>query len=134
MPEFFPDHVPTDVDEFTAGYLGAAEWLLPEPQPDDQCKQTPRDKIRGWTRKSIAKAKRDCASFQAEHAADLAEFCEATGRGMDLAGYCFWLNRNGHGAGFWDRDAGACGDILSVASRRCGECGVDAYRGWIHLS
>lgn len=126
MPEFFPEHVPTGVDEFTVGYLGAAEWLIDE--------TVNRSKLRGWTRKSIDKAKRDCAKFQMDNESDLAEFCEATGRGMDLAGYCFWLDRNGHGAGFWDQDAGESGDRLSAASDTFGECNVDVYRGWMDLS
>ena len=34
----------------------------------------------------------------------------------------FWLTRNGHGAGFWDRGLGEIGDILTKASKTFGEC------------
>ena len=133
MPQFYPEHTPHDLDDFTSGYLDAAEWLLPEPSDDDSGTITPRDKIRGWTRKAIAHAKRDCAAFQAANAADIAAFCEITGRGESSAGHDFWLTRNGHGAGFWDRDAGDVGERLSKASRACGGCDADPHRGWIYL-
>jgi hypothetical protein len=44
-----------------------------------------------------------------------------------LAGYCFWLNRNGHGTGFWDRDMGDIGEGLSRQSQSYGPC--DLYVG-----
>lgn len=37
-------------------------------------------------------------------------------------GHDFWLTRNGHGAGFWDRGLGARGETLSDLSRPYGEC------------
>lgn len=133
MPEFFPDHVPSDVDEFTAGYLGAAEWLLSENDGTNQNHYTPRDKIRGWTRKAIREAKADCADFQKANEADLAAFCETIGRDMESAGHDFWLTRNGHGAGFWGRGAGDVGDKLSDAAHVYGECNAEPYRGWIYF-
>lgn len=45
----------------------------------------------------------DCERFQRENAALLAEACERDGYNMERAGHDFWLTRNGHGAGFWDR-------------------------------
>lgn len=33
------------------------------------------------------------------------------------AGHDFWLTRNGHGAGFWDRGLGVLGEALSNACR-----------------
>jgi len=34
-----------------------------------------------------------------------------------LIGHNFWLTRNGHGTGFWDRDLGAIGDELTDACK-----------------
>ena len=53
----------------------------------------------------------ECRDFYSENAADLAD--------MDpgQAGHDFWLTRNGHGAGFWDRGLGELGDRLSEAAR-----------------
>ena len=41
----------------------------------------------------------------------------------------FWLNRNGHGTGFWDKEEryGAAAEVLSVIAKRAGE--VDVYVG-----
>lgn len=52
------------------------------------------------------------ARFQAEHLA-----------GIDpgQAGHDFWLTRNGHGAGFWDRGLGDVGNQLTDACRPYGE-------------
>lgn len=52
----------------------------------------------------------------------------------DEAGHDFWLTRNHHGAGFWDRDLGAVGAKLTQLSHMFGSC--DPYvgdDGLIHL-
>lgn len=43
--------------------------------------------------------------------------------GETSAGYDFWLTRNGHGTGFWDRGLGEVGEALSKACKPYG--GVD---------
>lgn len=64
----------------------------------------------------------DCTAFQTEHA----ELLSACGLTMERAGHNFWLNRNGHGAGFWDEgrhgEEGKACDSLSDASKAEGEC------------
>lgn len=45
----------------------------------------------------------------------------------EMAGHDFWLTRNGHGAGFWDRGLGIVGEQLSNAARVYGS--VDLYVG-----
>jgi hypothetical protein len=42
-------------------------------------------------------------------------------------GFDFWLTRNGHGAGFWDRGLGALGDRLTELAKAAGES--DLYVG-----
>ena len=37
------------------------------------------------------------------------------------AGHDFWLTRNGHGAGFWDGDWPAYGDMFTAISKGYGE-------------
>ena len=100
MPEFYPEHVPSNLDEFTAGYLGAAEWLLDE--------DVDRDKLKGWTRRAVTQARNECRDFMRANAADLERYEEATGRDMSSAGHDFYLTRNGHGAGYWDRGDDPC--------------------------
>lgn len=43
------------------------------------------------------------------------------------AGHDFWLTRNGHGAGFWDRGLGELGDLLTKAAETFKQC--DPYIG-----
>lgn len=45
----------------------------------------------------------------------------------DQIGRDFWLTRNGHGVGFWDRGFGELGEKLSNVAKYFGEC--YAYRG-----
>lgn len=41
--------------------------------------------------------------------------------GLHQIGTDFWLNRNGHGSGFWDEGWGTLGDQLSDAAHEFGE-------------
>ena len=121
MLQFIAEHTPRGLDDFTAAYLEAAEWLLDE--------ETDRAALTGWAPGAVDRAKADCARFQVENAALL----DAAWRLSDLdyddvrAGHDFWLTRNLHGCGFWDRDLGEVGDQLTLAAHCFGEC--DAYAG-----
>jgi hypothetical protein len=65
----------------------------------------------------------DLEAFIEAEAADIA----ASGLTAQQVGHDFWLTRNGHGAGFWDRGLGEIGDRLSEAAKVYG--GVDLYIG-----
>lgn len=39
-------------------------------------------------------------------------------------GHDFWLTRNGHGAGFWDRGYGELGDFLATWAKTFGEANL----------
>lgn len=67
-----------------------------------------------------------CELFELCHAADL-DAAEDAGRDREHLGHDFWLSRNGHGTGFWDRGLGAVGDRLHDAAQACGS--RDLYRG-----
>lgn len=103
---------------FFAGYLATALWSSTDEggesldalySPDDLSEKT-REKQRA-----------ECLDFVTANAADL------TGIKPTEAGHLFWLNRNGHGAGFWDRGLGERGDRLSDAAKVYGA--VDLYLG-----
>ncbi|GGU45795.1 hypothetical protein [Lentzea flava] len=48
-------------------------------------------------------------------------------------GHDFWLSRNGHGTGFWDRGNGAIGDRLHAAAKVYGSVHLWADdNGWVH--
>jgi hypothetical protein len=68
-----------------------------------------------------AAMREECALFIEDNAVDL------TGIDAGQVGHDFWLTRNGHGAGFWDRGLGDVGARLTDACRPWG--GVDLYVG-----
>lgn len=123
MPEFIPEHTPVGLDDFTEGYMIAAEWLL----PDDGPKPT-----RGWTKAAVRQAVAECTDFQRDNEADLARYAETTGRDMASAGSDFSLTRNHHGAGFWDRGDDPCLRRLTDAAHVYGTRDGYVHRGWIN--
>jgi NAD/NADP transhydrogenase alpha subunit len=64
----------------------------------------------------------DCQQFQADNAELLAQVGTIKQHGHD-----FWLTRNGHGAGFWDRGYGEIGRKLTDAAHAWGSS--DIYIG-----
>jgi hypothetical protein len=123
-----------DLDEFTRGYIDCALWS----SNDESTEQggEPFDANYGpedLTSEAIATMAEDCRTFQ-ETYADL--LSQADSRfGSSGHGHDFWLTRNGHGAGFWDRGYGVIGDQLSEASKAYGS--ADLYLGddeRIHIS
>ena len=59
----------------------------------------------------------DCRQFQDDNRADL----DACGLSVERQGHDFWLNRNGHGSGFWDEGSDPVFRRLSDASKVWGE-------------
>lgn len=58
-------------------------------------------------------AKNTCTAFYNKHRALLEEAINAEGYSIEQAGSDFWLTRNGHGTGFWDRGLGTVGEALT---------------------
>jgi hypothetical protein len=116
-----------DLDEFTASYIECMLWSSND--ESDESGGEPLDKnysIDDIAPEALEKIAADCERFQREHAALLAEADYKGARSREwskeeLAGHDFWLTRNGHGCGFWDRDLGAVGDQLTEAAEKFGE-------------
>lgn len=87
--------VRANLDAFTFAYIEAMMWTLTD-EDGGSCDHLGLHDI---SAEAIDKAKADCAGFQ-RTAARLLE-----GTDPAQAGHDFWLTRNGHGTGFWDRDA-----------------------------
>jgi hypothetical protein len=140
MPEFIPNHIPTELDAFTCGYLECAEWLacVMSDRPDMSLTDEERNRCRGFTKKAIASAKRECKDFQDSNAGLLFIYYEKLGFNESQAGHDFWLTRNRHGSGFWDRDysdkARNILNALTDASRGYGGSECEYYRGYLHLT
>ena len=67
---------------------------------------------------ALGKMTADCSAFIDANKADL-ENLDASQCGHD-----FWLTRNGHGCGFWDRGLEELGERLTKACKRFKECNL----------
>lgn len=81
---------------------------------------------------SLLSMARECRDFMQANADDLLLYWEELPTRsefgtMERAGHDFWLTKNGHGAGFWDRGLGDLGKRLSDASKAYGS--TDLYLG-----
>ena len=114
-----------DLDEFTLAYIEAALWASND--DSDESGGQPLDAnytIDDIDPDTLAEMAADCRAFQEENAADLAQYDHPEWTPAELGGHDFYLTRNGHGCGFWDRDD--ClpkeeGERLTAASERWGE-------------
>jgi hypothetical protein len=120
-----------NLDDFTRGYIRAALWSTND--ESDESGGVPLDENYGpedLTVEALDKMIQDCDKFQQENSELLAQAGEPARNGHD-----FWLTRNGHGAGFWDRGyPEAIGEALSDAARKAGEVDLYVSRGKIHQS
>jgi hypothetical protein len=109
----------TDISDVELGYIDAALWSSThdDGEPLDVMGV---EAIHPDTRK---KMRAEVADFVLKNRALLM----ASGLQDAQIGHDFWLTRNRHGAGFWDRGLGAIGGLLTDACRDFGE--VDLYVG-----
>ncbi len=132
------------LDEFTTAYIDCMLWSTMDDSDDSGGE--PLGKNHGiddidddGLRDIIA----DCTAFQKEHISDIeGHYQLSIKRNADqwsdtqMAGYDFWLTRNGHGAGFWDGDwEEEAGQYMTETSEKMGE--VFTYvgdNGKIYLS
>lgn len=103
---------------FFNAYITAALWSSVDDNGD------PLDA--NYTGESIApvtveKMRADCQKFLTENY-DLLSQVYKMADDYSSAGHDFWLTRNGHGAGFWDRGFGYIGDALTDRSTEFKEC------------
>lgn len=116
LDEFLEDK---ELDEFTAAYIEAAYWT----DTGDTDQPTGEEEL---SAEDLATIIEECKEFQEANKAILESLYEEDGDhikaiyGAEQAGHDFWLTRNGHGAGFWDRGLGKRGDQLSEAAQDCG--------------
>jgi hypothetical protein len=119
-----PSTALSTLDRFTRAYLVCALWS----STDDDGNPLDADyALSDLSPQIVAQAIEDCADFQSENAADLDLFYGEYGYDLEQAGYDFWLTRNHHGAGFWDRGAGEVGQRLTAAAHAYGS--LDLYIG-----
>jgi hypothetical protein len=121
------------LDKFTRAYLGCALWASND--ESDESGGEPLDKnygVEDFAPEALDRAIADCKAFQEANADDIynaAYYGAGSGEWSndERAGHDFWLTRNGHGTGFWDRGLGEIGERLDKAARAFRTC--DAYLG-----
>jgi len=110
----------TALEQTFQAYVTCALWS----SNDDN--DSPLDDFASIDSLSVATAAQmleDCKDFLDANAALLDE----SGLSASQTGYDFWLTRNRHGAGFWDRGLGKVGDRLTDVAKAYGI--VDIYIG-----
>ena len=103
-------------DMFVNAYLECALWSTNAEDGTPLDSECETDDIAA---EALASMRADCDAFVAANAADVSRVAND-----DRAGHDFWLTRNGHGAGFWDRGLGELGERLTKASKAFGECSL----------
>jgi len=108
------------LDPFTEAYITAALWSSMGDDGEPLDSQYGVDDLADET---LMKMVHDCQEFQKTYA----HLYQEVGMDDEQAGHDFWLTREGHGAGFWDRNLGQIGDELNKAAKSYG--GFDLYVG-----
>lgn len=105
------------IDRFTRAYLEAALWTS-DPNPGSgQWFEHDDWTIANIDPAAIQEAIDDCIDFREANSADLDEVSDTYHVDDTQHGHDFFLSRNGHGAGFFDRGYGDLGDRLQEAAR-----------------
>lgn len=105
-------------EDFIAAYITAALWSSTDQDGEPLDNSYAEEHIAPET---LAKIRADCMEFMIEAGDNL------VGISAESAGHDFWLTRNRHGTGFWDRGYGPLGIKLTNIAQSYGE--VDLYVG-----
>lgn len=127
------------MDKFTRAYIDAMLWSSNDDEGEPLDKNYTIDDL---SKDCLAKCVEDCERFQKENAEDIATIphrytSNDNWSGDEQAGHDFWLTRNRHGVGYWDREyltqavkdrltknAQAYGEVYTYVSHD-GEVGID---------
>lgn len=117
-------------ETFLASYIAAMLWSSTGTDQNGE----ELESLEGFelSTEAYRHAREDCELFLIAGKylmAELPDFYGACVKGgaYAYAGHDFWLTRNGHGAGFWDRGLEDIGDRLTELSKTFGE--LDPYIG-----
>jgi hypothetical protein len=130
-----------DFEAFVRGYVVAALWSSGGPDEEPHACENLSDifSVDDISPECMESMRKDCLGFVQANLSDLMAYVQAClegdrigydgtdGEPEDWAGHDYWLTRNGHGAGFWDRGLGPLGERLSKAAEVYGS--VDLYPG-----
>lgn len=112
--------------EFVDAYLQAALWASMD---DGGRPLDAQYTVDDFSKEAIDKSIKESNDFILSNRKDLESVGDESwiaAVGVTRHGHDFWLTRNGHGAGFWDRGYGAIGKRLTDAAHAYGEASVYA--------
>ncbi len=110
------------LNPFQRAYLECALWSSVDFEENGNEPLDSNYDITDIAPETLVKMLADCDAFETDNSELLEQAGDRYQNGHD-----FWLTRNGHGAGFWDRGYGAIGNKLSEACKAYGSC--DIYPG-----
>lgn len=102
------------INNFINGYISCMKWSTPGETPDGE----ELIDLTGFTvsEEALQTITEDCEKFVNSYK-DLLSQVYTNPTEYQNAGHDFWLTRNGHGAGFWDRGFGVLGDALTARAQ-----------------
>ena len=108
-----------ELNDFAMDYIVCALWSSSD---DDGIPLDSNFDITDLNELSLKEMVADCNRFETENSDLLNDTPDDYDMGQ--AGHDFWLTRNGHGAGFWDRDLLEIGDKLTEKAHSFGESNI----------
>lgn len=148
MPEFqlnadrYGKHAYYKLDDFAKGYVEAMFFTNGDIGGDNETLLNDLG-VEKLTRKAVKNIAAVCDRFTGTIMPDgcflrqwLYRAYEATGYDDARAGRDFWFSRQGHGVGFWSRQADVLpldiGTALDKVAKQMGEAYPEVARGWIY--
>lgn len=114
----------TEIDEFLKGYIEYALWASTDEGGHSLDDNYDADDLAPECLKTV---REDCIDFVTANRSLLTATVRTAGYSWGQAGGDFWLTRNRHGAGYWDRGLGKIGKMLTDVAHVYG--GVDLCAG-----
>jgi hypothetical protein len=108
----------SNLDSFTLGYIECALWS----STGDDGENFDEYSLSDLSEETLKEMVSDCADFQETNAELLNKYYKT--HDSSHAGHDFWLTRNHHGAGFWDRGLGKLGNDLTDMAHPYGEANL----------
>lgn len=113
-----------NINQFIKGYIDAALWSTTDCY-DNEGNETYNldDEFDSVSPNCLTAMQKDCQKFIDENNDNLIAFKALANCDDFRLGFLFWLNREGHGSGYWDELANGedVGETLSTACRNWGE-------------
>jgi hypothetical protein len=117
-----------DLPAFLEGYQTAALWSSNDCSDDTGGEPLDANySVLDIAPETVEKMRAECLQFLKANAVDVATMHDPA-----QAGHCFWLDRNGHGTGFWDHAVGKVGDRLEQAAKAFPEVSLSVSDGKIY--